>query len=73
MSVTKGPNVPHRTSRSIAVEKGTTPAGFAGGIPGYCAPCGVPSSEAHGHYKDDADKVKGSGPGKPSRGINPIK
>jgi hypothetical protein len=30
MATYSGPNVPHRTSRSLAVEKGTNPAGFEG-------------------------------------------
>lgn len=52
----KGPSVPHRTSRSLALAKGTSAAGFAGGAMGdggsaYCASCGCPAADCKGHYK----------------------
>lgn len=52
----KGPSVPHRTSRSRALEKGTSAGGFAGGAMGeggaaYCGTCGVPQADCKGHYK----------------------
>lgn len=40
-----GPNVPHRTPRTRALEIGTTPGGFEGGVaydPAAGAPAGTP-------------------------------
>lgn len=57
----KGPNVPHRTARSIALAKGTSSGGFAGGIE-YCGECGCPTAACKGHYKDPADIQANSRP-----------
>lgn len=46
---TRGPNVPHRTSRSRALEIGTDRAGFADQGPEFDPTAGVPSDVAGGH------------------------
>lgn len=51
-----GPNVPHRTGRKIAVEKGTAPGGLVPNDAGYNAMAGVPEIVKGGKdsYHDDA-------------------
>lgn len=51
----KGPDVSHRTPRKRALEIGTQPAGFEGGLE-ICGACGHPvlAGVAHGHYADNA-------------------
>lgn len=50
----QGPKVPHRTPRTIALEKGTASAGFEGAVTpaSYDAQAGVPTQYAGGEYKD---------------------
>ena len=48
-----------RTSRHIALEKGTDPSGFTKGVD-YCAVCGHPlgGEMPHGHYEEQEPNVK---------------
>jgi hypothetical protein len=57
---TKGPDVPHRTPRSRAIDIGTDPAGFTDSK--YDPVAGTPSEKAGGHYVDQPPAVIG-GPG----------
>ena len=51
-----GPNVPHRTPRKIALEKGVDPKGLTPGDEGYNTMGGVPESVKGGRdtYQDRA-------------------
>ena len=53
----KGPNVPHRTSRKRAIEIGTNPAGFKGGVD-YNAQAGTTAALAKGTYHDPAEAAR---------------
>jgi len=57
-----------RTPRSRALEIGTNPKGFEGGID-YDPQAGVPSGTQADHYQDQKPAVSG---GKPSEGIKPF-
>jgi hypothetical protein len=52
-----GPDVPHRTSRSRALEIGTDPQGFSETL--YCPQCGQPLNTGlpHSHYKEQGPNV----------------
>lgn len=69
----QGPNVPHRTPRKIALEHGTSSAGFEGAVtPGdYNPQAGVPTKYAGGEYKGEKPLLNGSAP--PREGKTPFK
>lgn len=52
-----GPDVPHRTSRSRALEIGTTPEGFD--QTNYCPQCGHPLGQGipHSHYQEQDPSI----------------
>lgn len=58
----KGPQLGHRTSRSIAIEKGTDPAGFKDDVP-YNATVGHPLGKEYpaGEYKEPTMKAPAGG------------
>ena len=58
----KGPDVPHRTPRTRALEIGTAPEGFHEDLP-YCTTCGHPleAGKSHTHYVESGPHVVGEG------------
>jgi len=70
MAIHRGPGM--RTSRTQAIDMGTNPKGFEGGIE-YCAQCGHPVGGAlpHTHYDQPKPSV-GGGSALPIQ-FNPIK
>ena len=65
---TRGPNVPHRTPRSRALEIGTDSSGFGPEIP---LTEGIPSEQAGGTYREEVDGVPD--PGVPVSHPNPFR
>lgn len=65
----QGPSVPHRTSRSRALEIGTNATGFADTL--YDPQAGTTPDKVRGHYVEQAPEVTGEGPKPTSK--TPIK